>query len=107
MLLCDDQADLIAKLRSEFQMNKLQVKILKCHLKNLRLSGGVDENDIAKKTPGYVGADLAALVNEAATLAVSRVFENAKKNDRDAILTEQRLKDSEPLTRNELSNLSL
>ena len=84
-----------------------RVKILKCHLKNLRLSGDVDENDIAKKTPGYVGADLAALVNEAATLAVSRVFENAKKNDHDAILTEQRLKDSEPLTRNELESVSV
>ena len=84
-----------------------RVKILKCHLKNLRLSGDVDETDIAKKTPGYVGADLAALVNEAATLAVSRVFENAKTNDRESILTERRLKDSEPFTTNELESVSV
>jgi ribosome biogenesis ATPase len=84
-----------------------RVKILKCHLKNLRLSEDVDETDIAKKTPGYVGADLAALVNEAATLAVSRVFENAKTNGCDTILTEQRLKDSEPLTMNELESVSV
>ena len=83
-----------------------RVKILKCHLKNLRLSGDVDEIEIAKKTPGYVGADLAALVNEAATLAVSRVFENAKKNV-DEILTECRLKDSAPLSTNELISVAV
>ena len=53
-----------------------------------------------------MGADLAALVKRL-NLVKLLVFENAKKNDHDAILTEQRLKDSEPLTRNELESVSV
>ena len=42
--------------------------------KRLRLSGGFDFGEIARLTPGFVGADLAALTQEAAALAVRRVF---------------------------------
>ena len=42
--------------------------------RRLRLTGDFDFEAVAKKTPGYVGADLAALVKEAAALAVNRIF---------------------------------
>jgi ribosome biogenesis ATPase len=42
--------------------------------KKLRLAGGLDLAEIAKKTPGYVGADLSALAKEAAASAVARIF---------------------------------
>jgi cell division protease FtsH len=44
--------------------------ILEVHAKNHRLAEGVDLMDVAKSTPGLVGADLANIVNEAAILAV-------------------------------------
>lgn len=43
--------------------------ILKVHAKNKPLEPDVDLNIIAKKTPGFTGADLANLLNEAALLA--------------------------------------
>lgn len=42
--------------------------------KRLRLAGGFDFGEIARLTPGFVGADLGALMQEAAALAVRRVF---------------------------------
>ncbi|TWU41113.1 ATP-dependent zinc metalloprotease FtsH [Novipirellula artificiosorum] len=44
-------------------------EILKVHVKNVRLDDSVTLRDIASITPGFVGADLANLVNEAALLA--------------------------------------
>ena len=43
--------------------------ILRVHVKNVKLDEEVDLKDIASITPGFVGADLANLVNEAALLA--------------------------------------
>ena len=43
--------------------------ILKVHTKNIPLGHDVDLNIIARGTPGFVGADLANLVNEAALMA--------------------------------------
>lgn len=43
--------------------------ILKVHSKRVKLADGVDLDRIARITPGFVGADLANLVNEAALLA--------------------------------------
>ncbi len=43
--------------------------ILKVHVKNVKLDEKVNLKDIASITPGFVGADLANLVNEAALLA--------------------------------------
>ncbi|WFR84168.1 ATP-dependent zinc metalloprotease FtsH [Arthrobacter sp. Y-9] len=42
--------------------------ILKVHAKGKPLAPGVDLNAVAKKTPGYTGADLANVLNEAALL---------------------------------------
>jgi cell division protease FtsH len=47
-------------------------KILKVHVRKVRLSPKVDLSRLASTTPGMVGADLANLVNEAALLAARR-----------------------------------
>lgn len=44
-------------------------QILKVHVKDVKLDPDVNLNDVAAITPGFVGADLANLVNEAALLA--------------------------------------
>jgi cell division protease FtsH len=46
--------------------------ILKVHIKGKPIAPGVDLSVIAKSTPGFVGADLENLVNEAAILAARR-----------------------------------
>lgn len=46
--------------------------ILKIHSRNVKLSPNVDLHKIAARTPGFVGADLANLVNEAALLAARK-----------------------------------
>ena len=47
-------------------------EILKVHVKGKPVSPDVELNDIARSTPGFVGADLENLVNEAAILAARR-----------------------------------
>ncbi|MDZ8105006.1 MAG: ATP-dependent zinc metalloprotease FtsH [Nostoc sp. DedQUE12a] len=46
--------------------------ILKVHARNVKLVDDVDLSTIAIRTPGFAGADLANLVNEAALLAARR-----------------------------------
>lgn len=43
--------------------------------RSMRLSGEIDFAGVSKATPGFVGADLAALVKESAALAVKRCFQ--------------------------------
>jgi cell division protease FtsH len=47
-------------------------QILKVHMRNVPLAPDVDPRVIARGTPGFSGADLANLVNEAALLAARR-----------------------------------
>lgn len=47
-------------------------KILKVHMKKVPLSSDVDPKTIARGTPGFSGADLMNLVNEASLLAARR-----------------------------------
>jgi cell division protease FtsH len=51
---------------------KGRIAILNIHLKKVRLAEDVDPERIAALTPGFSGADLANLVNEAALLATRR-----------------------------------
>jgi cell division protease FtsH len=51
---------------------KGRVEILKVHAKNKKLDEGVDLEEIAARTPGFSGADLANLLNEAAILTGRR-----------------------------------
>jgi len=48
---------------------KGRTKILQLHAKKVKLSADLDLAVVAAKTPGFVGADLANIVNEAALLA--------------------------------------
>lgn len=47
-------------------------EILKVHVKSVKLDANVDLRQVAAITPGFVGADLANLVNEAALLAARK-----------------------------------
>ena len=51
---------------------KERVAILKVHAKGVALADSVDLEVIARRTPGFTGADLANLVNEATLLAVRK-----------------------------------
>ena len=56
-------------------------EILKVHTKNKLLAPDVNLHTIAKKTAGFVGADLANLVNEAALLAAKKDKKSITAND--------------------------
>jgi cell division protease FtsH len=60
---------------------KGRVDILRIHLKNLKLSPDVNLEDIAALTPGFTGADLANLANEAAVLATRRGADSIAESD--------------------------
>ncbi len=64
---------------------KGRLEILKVHTRGKPLAPDVDLEAIARATPGFVGADLENLVNEAAILAVRR----GKK-----VITQQELEDA-------------
>jgi cell division protease FtsH len=49
-----------------------RVAILSVHLRHVQLAPDVDREQVAALTPGFTGADLANLVNEAALLATRR-----------------------------------
>lgn len=49
-----------------------RVQILNVHLKKVNVAPGVSVEDVAALTPGFTGADLANLVNEATLLATRR-----------------------------------
>ena len=50
-------------------------EILKVHVKNIKVDEKVDLKVLARRTPGFVGADLANLANEAALLAARKNLE--------------------------------
>ena len=56
-------------------------EILKIHAQNIKLSPDVELKVIASRTPGFVGADLANIVNEAALLAARKNKESVEMTD--------------------------
>jgi len=56
-------------------------QILKVHLRKLPNTTGVDSNSLARGTPGFTGAQLANLVNEAALFAARRNKRSVDMND--------------------------
>ncbi|HHP7245974.1 MAG TPA: ATP-dependent zinc metalloprotease FtsH [Elainellaceae cyanobacterium] len=55
--------------------------ILEVHVPNVKLAEDVDLERVAARTPGFAGADLANLVNEAALLAARRDGDAVKMSD--------------------------
>lgn len=53
---------------------KARKEILGILCRNMTLGDDIDMNYLAQITPGFVGADLQALVNKASTYAVKRIF---------------------------------
>ncbi|AGY59125.1 ATP-dependent zinc metalloprotease FtsH [Gloeobacter kilaueensis] len=49
-----------------------RLEVLKVHARNKKLAADIDLDVIARRTPGFAGADLANLLNEAAILAARR-----------------------------------
>ncbi len=58
-------------------------RILRLHAKKIKLSPAVDLAQIAAKTPGFVGADLANIINEAALLAARQGKDAVETTDFD------------------------
>ncbi len=58
-----------------------RVKILKVHVKNVKIDDDVDLEEIARLTAGLAGADLANIVNEAALLAGRKSQKTVKQKD--------------------------
>jgi len=60
---------------------KGRVDILRIHLKRMRLAPDVKVEDVAALTPGFTGADLANLANEAAVVATRRGGDSLSMDD--------------------------
>ena len=58
-----------------------RIKILKVHMKNVKMDDDVDVEEIARLTAGLAGADLANIVNEAALLAGRKSQKTVKQQD--------------------------
>src|SRR4051794_11725068 len=58
-----------------------RLQILRVHAKKVRLAPGVELEQVAALTPGFSGADLANLVNEAALLATRRSADSVSLED--------------------------
>jgi cell division protease FtsH len=58
-----------------------RVQILEVHIRKIRMAPNVDLETVAALTPGFTGADLANLVNEAALLATRRGAEAVTLDD--------------------------
>ena len=55
--------------------------ILKVMTNGMRLSGDIDFKLLAKKTPGFVGADVRSLTKEAGVIAINRIFKKILIDD--------------------------
>ncbi len=60
---------------------KEREEIFEVHLKNLKLAKDFDKTFLAKQTPGFSGADIANVCNEAALIAARRNKEYVDKQD--------------------------
>ncbi len=58
-----------------------RIEILNVHIKDVKISKGVDLKEVAKMTAGLAGADLANIINEAALLAGRANKEEVEPSD--------------------------
>ena len=57
--------------------------------KKLRMAGDFNFQQLARATPGYVGADLCALTKEAAVISINRIFKELYKKEDDLVKQEE------------------
>ncbi|BCU68276.1 AAA family ATPase [Sulfolobales archaeon HS-7] len=60
---------------------RARVEIMKVHLRNVKLAQDISLEEIAARTEGYTGADIAALIREAGLLAIREGIRRGKKPD--------------------------
>lgn len=83
-----------------------RLNIIKTMTKGMRLSGDFDFRVLARKTPGFVGADVRSLTKEAAVVAINRIFANVLKGDSEKDRrTDESITTVEPLTQDEMEPL--
>ncbi len=88
-------------------------QVLRIHTAQKPLAKDVDIDELAKKTDGYTGADLAALTNEAVMLSIRAVVGKGKELTQDELKAQkitmafflQALEKVKPVTRTELGKL--
>lgn len=56
-------------------------RILEALAKKLKVDGNLDFKELARRTPGYVGADLNALVAAAGVAAIKRIFQELQQQE--------------------------
>lgn len=72
---------------------KAREGILRVMTANMRLEGTLDYVLLAKKTPGFVGADVRSLTKEAAVVAINRIFKLLNNdNNTDGVNPDEALK---------------
>ncbi len=85
-------------------------EIFKIHTRKKPLADDVDLDELAEKTDGYTGADIAAICNEAVMAAIREYINNGGKMDREEIKKlrikrkhfEEALKNVKPIAKEEL-----
>lgn len=65
----------------ELPTKQERIEIFGVHLKPLKLSGNVDVGQLAKLSPGFSGADIANICNEAALIAARKKKEQVQQED--------------------------
>jgi cell division protease FtsH len=63
-----------------------RIAILKLHTRGMKLASDIDLRVVAQRTPGFVGADLANIANEAAILAVRENHDAVTMKDFEAAI---------------------
>mmetsp|Transcript_30424 Transcript_30424/g.51868 ORF Transcript_30424/g.51868 Transcript_30424/m.51868 type:complete len:1068 (-) Transcript_30424:96-3299(-) len=77
---------------------KAREGILRVMTKEMRVDDSLDYKVLAKKTPGFVGADVRSLTKEAAVIAINRIFQSellrgSGSDGNDVEITEEGTKD--------------
>jgi len=65
-----------------------RLNILKIHTRNMPISKDVNLKDVAKKTHGFVGADVSSLAKESAMIVLRRILPDLKYDKEEAIPNE-------------------
>ena len=88
-----------------------RARILHVMTKSMRLEGEFDFKLIAKKTPGYVGADIRSLTKEAAIIAINRIFkellDDTEKDTNNSTYSSVMMSSTSPLTPDQLEPLNV